>query len=115
MVAIDRTSKFAYVELHQRATKMIAAEFVRHLIAAVPYAIHIVLTDNGIQFKNREQDRTAMEHIFGRLGLSFGRQLGVLEGMGIKVSIRIDKPAWRKPYVFFSAADLEQYLAAKAA
>lgn len=65
-VAIDRTSKFAYVELHQRATKMIAAQFLRHLIAAVPYAIHIVLTDNGIQFKNREQDRTAMEHIFGR-------------------------------------------------
>jgi len=65
-VAIDRTSKLAYVELHQRATKMIAAEFLRHLIAAVPYAIHIVLTDNGIQFKNREQDRTAMEHIFGR-------------------------------------------------
>jgi transposase-like protein len=65
-VAIDRTSKFAYVELHQRATKLIAAEFLRHLIAAVPYAIHIVLTDNGIQFKNREQDRTAMEHIFGR-------------------------------------------------
>jgi len=65
-VAIDRTSKFAYVELHQRATKMTAAEFLRHLIAAVPYAIHIVLTDNGIQFKNREQDRTAMEHIFGR-------------------------------------------------
>src|SRR3990172_7450024 len=34
-VAIDRTSKFAYVELHRRATKMIAAEVLRHLIAAV--------------------------------------------------------------------------------
>src|SRR6266403_1879313 len=32
-VAIDRTSKFAYVELHKRATKMIAAEFLRQLIA----------------------------------------------------------------------------------
>ena len=32
-VAIDRTSKFAYVELHKRATKMIAAEFLRHLVA----------------------------------------------------------------------------------
>ena len=53
-VAIDRTSKFAYVELHKRATKMIAAEFLRHLIAAVPYKIHTILTDNGIQFKNRE-------------------------------------------------------------
>jgi transposase InsO family protein len=65
-VAIDRTSKFTFVELHQRATKMIAAEFLRQLIGAVPYIINIVLTDNGIQFKNREQDRTAMEHIFGR-------------------------------------------------
>jgi transposase InsO family protein len=65
-VAIDRTSKFAFAELHKRATKMIAAEFLRHLIAAVPYTIHTILTDNGIQFKNREQDRTAMEHIFGR-------------------------------------------------
>ena len=65
-VAIDRTSKFAYVELHKRATKMIAAEFLRNLIQALPYQIHTILTDNGIQFKNREQDRTAMEHIFGR-------------------------------------------------
>ena len=65
-VAIDRTSKFAYVELHQRATKLIAAEFLCHLIQAVPYIIHTILTDNGIQFKNREQDRPAMEHIFGR-------------------------------------------------
>src|ERR1700756_2178166 len=30
-VAIDRTSKFAYVELHKRATKIIAAEFLRQL------------------------------------------------------------------------------------
>ena len=65
-VAIDRTSKFAYVELHKRSTKMIAAEFLRHLVAAVPYKVHTVLTDNGIQFKNREQDCMAMEHIFGR-------------------------------------------------
>ncbi|UCI08395.1 IS481 family transposase [Mesorhizobium sp. B1-1-8] len=65
-VAIDRTCKFTYVELHTRATKMIAAEFLRHLIQAVPYQIHTILTDNGVQFKNREQDRTAMEHIFGR-------------------------------------------------
>ena len=45
-VAIDRTSKFAFVELHEQAGKMIAAQFLRNLIAAVPYAIHTVLTDN---------------------------------------------------------------------
>ena len=49
-VAIDRTSKFAFVELHQEAGKMIAVQFLRNLVAAVPYTIHTVLTDNGIQF-----------------------------------------------------------------
>src|SRR3546814_3141490 len=66
-VAIDRTSKFAYAELHEKAAKMVAAQFLRNLVAAVPYAIHTVLTDNGIQFTNRKQDRHAFEHIFDRV------------------------------------------------
>ncbi|MGO7748316.1 DDE-type integrase/transposase/recombinase, partial [Rhizobium ruizarguesonis] len=49
-VAIDRTSKFAFVELHEKATTTISREFLLRLIAAVPYKIHTVLTDNGIQF-----------------------------------------------------------------
>ncbi len=53
-VAIDRTSKYAYVELHNRATRMVAKEFLEHLIAAVPYVIHTILTDNGIQFATRK-------------------------------------------------------------
>ena len=46
LVAIDRTSKLAFVELHEKATRRIAADFLRHLAAAVPYRIHTVLTDN---------------------------------------------------------------------
>ncbi|SOR32072.1 transposase of ISMdi4, IS481 family [Methylorubrum extorquens] len=49
-VAIDRTSKFAFVQLHEKATQRIAAAFLHDLVAAVPYTIHTVLTDNGIQF-----------------------------------------------------------------
>src|SRR3982751_5996413 len=49
-VAIDRTSKFAFAELHEKATRRIAADFLRHLIAAVPYRVHTVLTDNGAHF-----------------------------------------------------------------
>jgi transposase InsO family protein len=49
-VAIDRTSKFAFAERHQRATRRIAGDFLRHLIAAVPYRVHTVLTDNGSPF-----------------------------------------------------------------
>jgi transposase InsO family protein len=49
-VAIDRTSKFAFVQLHARATTGVAADFLRALIKAVHYKIHTVLTDNGVQF-----------------------------------------------------------------
>jgi transposase InsO family protein len=49
-VAIDRTSKFAFAELHEKATRSIAGDFLRHLIAAVPYRVHTVLTDNGTHF-----------------------------------------------------------------
>ena len=66
-VAIDRTSKFAYVERHRRAGKINAAEFLRTLIATVPYKIHTLLSDNGIQFTHRKRDRFAFEHIFDRL------------------------------------------------
>jgi transposase-like protein len=51
-VAIDRTSKFAYAELHDKATRRIAANFLHSLVEAAPYTIHTVLTDNGIQFAN---------------------------------------------------------------
>src|SRR3954451_14494106 len=50
LVAIDRTSKFAFVALHERVTRRVAANFLRALIAAVPYRVHTVLTDNGTHF-----------------------------------------------------------------
>jgi transposase InsO family protein len=49
-VAIDRTSKFAFAQLHEAANVHTAAAFLTALIAAVPYKIHTVLTDNGVQF-----------------------------------------------------------------
>src|ERR1700727_195740 len=50
IVAIDRTSKFAFIELHEKVTRKTAADFLRRLIAAVPYKVHMVLTDNGTHF-----------------------------------------------------------------
>ena len=49
-VAIDRTSKFAFTELHAKATTRVAADFLHALVKAVPYKIHTVLTDNGTHF-----------------------------------------------------------------
>ncbi len=50
-VAIDRTSKFAFAQLVESATRVTASAFFEALVAAVPYGIHAVLTDNGIQFR----------------------------------------------------------------
>ena len=50
IVAIDRTSKFAFVELHEKVARRTAGDFLRRLIAAVPYKVHTVLTDNGTHF-----------------------------------------------------------------
>ena len=57
-VAIDRTSKFAFVELHEKATMRVASDFLQALIKAVPYKIHTVLTDNGIQFADLPKNRS---------------------------------------------------------
>ena len=62
-VAIDRTSKFVFVELHEKATTRIAADFLRAVIQAVPYKIHTVLTDNGIQFTNPRNPGSAVPEI----------------------------------------------------
>jgi len=57
-VAVDRTSKYVFAQLMPKATMRTARAFLEALVAAVPYQIHTVLTDNGIQFadlpKNRE-------------------------------------------------------------
>ena len=71
-VAIDRTSKFAFAELHKRMTRPVAVEFLRHLLAAVPYKIHTILTDNGIQFANRATDRSAFPLLFDRICAKHG-------------------------------------------
>lgn len=65
--AIDRTSKFTYAELLEKYGKMEAAQFLRNLIATLPYRIHTILTDNGIQFTNRKKDALDFLHIFDRV------------------------------------------------
>jgi transposase InsO family protein len=71
-VAIDRTSKFTFVELHQKATTRVAADFLKALIAAVPYKIHTVLTDNGIHFTTPGNKRSAAPDI--KLALERGER-----------------------------------------
>ena len=49
-VAVDRASKLAFAKLEGKANIYTASDFLRALIEAVPYRVHTVLTDNGVQF-----------------------------------------------------------------
>jgi transposase InsO family protein len=73
-VAVDRTSKVAFARVYRRATSLVAAAFLKVLARAVPYRIHTVLTDNGIQFGDaggrRVYDRG--HHPFGRVCRALG-------------------------------------------
>ncbi len=56
-VAIDRTSKFVVARLFPEASRKTAWEFLELLLTAVPYRIHTILTDNGIQFADQPRNR----------------------------------------------------------
>ena len=56
-VGIDRTSKFAVTQLVEKADRKTAWEFLEHLLKTVPYRIHTILTDNGIQFAEQPRNR----------------------------------------------------------
>ena len=49
-VAIDRASKYVYVELYLKMTQANAVDFLRNLVAHCPFKITKILTDNGAQF-----------------------------------------------------------------
>jgi transposase-like protein len=71
-LAIDRVSKFAFVEFHDRATMAVGASFLRSALQAFPYKIHTVLTDNGMAFADQPKNRggwTALYrgHAFDRI------------------------------------------------
>ncbi len=77
-LAIDRVSKFTYVEFRDSAGKMEGSAFLKNVVEVFPYKIHIVLTDNGMAFadlpKNRERPSTRLlgPHIFDRVCIEHG-------------------------------------------
>src|SRR5215210_254376 len=71
-LAVDRVSKFAHVAFYDANAKMNGAAFLREVVATFPYAIHTVLTDNGMAFADLPRYRDGptarwMGHIFDRV------------------------------------------------
>jgi transposase InsO family protein len=67
-LAIDRVSKFTHVAFLDANTKANGAAFLRQVVAAFPYKLHTVLTDNGMAFADLPRNRgrhPEIEAIFG--------------------------------------------------
>ncbi|AMJ67758.1 DDE-type integrase/transposase/recombinase [Hymenobacter sp. PAMC 26628] len=75
--ALDRTSKPAFAAWHPRATKMLAADFLRRVLAAIPYPVPKVLTDNGTQSGTLPRRAYAWRHIFDRVCDERGIEHGI--------------------------------------
>jgi len=56
-LAIDRVSKLTYVEFHEAADTSTGPAFLSGVVAAFPYRIHTVLTDNGVPFADLPKNR----------------------------------------------------------
>jgi len=51
--AIDEFSRFRYLEAFEEASTYSSALFLEHMLAAFPFAVECVQTDNGFEFTNR--------------------------------------------------------------
>ena len=66
-IAVDRTSKIVFARIYRKARKLVAAGFLEALVKTVPYKIHTVLTDNGVQFVQHDKraESDFVGHIYG--------------------------------------------------
>ncbi len=74
-VAIDRATRYVYLEIHPKRDADTAAGFLSRFIAHFPHRLHTILTDNGSEFtdrfavdmKDKPRDRPSGRHPFDRV------------------------------------------------
>ena len=81
-MAIDRPSKEAFADLHPRAKRVVAAEFLRHVLDKLACKVHTVLTDNGVQFMPQAHQFLPGGHRFDHICRAY------------RVEQRLTKPAY---------------------
>jgi transposase InsO family protein len=74
-VAIDRATRYVYMEVHSKRDADTAAGFIGRFLAHFPHPVHTILTDNGSEFtdrfavdmKGKPHDRPSGRHPFDRV------------------------------------------------
>ncbi|WP_456816332.1 DDE-type integrase/transposase/recombinase [Bradyrhizobium sp. USDA 4508] len=73
-VAIDRATRYVFVEIHSRRDGTTATGFLERFLADFPHGVHTILTDNGADFtdrfavdkKNKPVGKPSGDHPFDR-------------------------------------------------
>jgi transposase-like protein len=79
-VAIDRATRYVYLEIHPKRDAATAEAFLKRFLAHFPHPVHTILTDNGSEFtdrfavdmKDKPRDRPSGRHPFDRLCAKHG-------------------------------------------
>lgn len=74
-VAIDRATRYVYLEIQPRRDAETAAGFLKRFLTHFPHPVHTILTDNGSEFtdrfavdmKDKPQDRPSGRHPFDQV------------------------------------------------
>ncbi len=74
-VAIDRATRYVYLEIHPRRDGDTATGFLSRFLTHFPHQVHTILTDNGSEFtdrfavdmKDKPRDRPSGRHPFDRI------------------------------------------------
>ena len=74
-VAIDRATRYVYLEIHSKRDGQTAAAFLARFLAHFPHPVHTILTDNGSEFtdrfavdmKGKPKDKPSGQHPFDKV------------------------------------------------
>ena len=130
-VAIDRATRYVYLEIHPRRDAATAAAFLERFLAQFPAGVHTILTDNGSEFTDRfavdkpgkPNDKPSGNHPFDRVCAKAGiehrlakpftpRTNGMVERFNRRISEAIGRERKRgiAHRLFTSHADRDAFL-----
>jgi transposase InsO family protein len=117
---IDEYSRFRYLEAFEEHSTYSSAEFIKHCVAAFPYAIECVQTDNGAEFTNRLNSKgTRRETLFEATLKSLGirhkliRPFTPRHNGKVERSHRKDNEEFYASHTFYSFDDFKKQLAVR--
>ena len=115
-VAIDRTSKVAYAELHPRAKRVVGSEFLRRVLDKLPHRVHTVLTDSGVHFTPQPHQYLHGGYRFDRICLEYGVEHRLTKPAHSWTNCQVErmnrtiKEATVKCYHYQTTAELNEHL-----